>query len=135
MIIVTAESIAGHRIVRTLGLVRGNTIRARHVGKDILAAFRNIVGGEISEYTKMLELEEVGLTFEPSAIEAIAFKTLNRGTGARGLRAVIEELMRDLLFEIPSRGDVREVVITKESVEEKIAPLLVLHPEMEKKEA
>ena len=54
MIIVTAESIAGHRIVRTLGLVRGNTIRARHVGKDILAAFRNIVGGEISEYTKMM---------------------------------------------------------------------------------
>jgi ATP-dependent Clp protease ATP-binding subunit ClpX len=89
----------------------------------------------IKQYTKMLELEEVGLTFEPSAIEAIAFKTLNRGTGARGLRAVIEELMRDLLFEIPSRGDVREVVITKESVEEKIAPLLVLHPEMEKKEA
>jgi ATP-dependent Clp protease ATP-binding subunit ClpX len=89
----------------------------------------------IKQYTKMLELEEVGLTFEPSAIEAIAFKTLNRGTGARGLRAVIEELMRDLLFEIPSRGDVREVVITKESVEEKISPLLVLHPEMEKKEA
>ncbi len=54
MIIVTTESIAGHRIVRTLGLVRGNTIRARHVGKDILAAFRNIVGGEISEYTKMM---------------------------------------------------------------------------------
>jgi len=54
MIIVTTESIAGHRIIRTLGLVRGNTIRARHVGKDILAAFRNIVGGEISEYTKMM---------------------------------------------------------------------------------
>ncbi len=54
MIIVTTESIAGHRVVRTLGLVRGNTIRARHVGKDILAAFRNIVGGEISEYTKMM---------------------------------------------------------------------------------
>lgn len=54
MIIVTAESIAGHRIVRTLGLVRGNTIRARHVGKDIMAAFRNLVGGEVSEYTKMM---------------------------------------------------------------------------------
>ena len=54
MIIVTAETIAGHSIVRTLGLVRGNTIRARHVGKDIMAAFRNIVGGEVSEYTKMM---------------------------------------------------------------------------------
>jgi uncharacterized protein YbjQ (UPF0145 family) len=54
MIVATSETIAGMRIVRTLGLVRGNTIRARHVGKDILAAFRNLVGGEIAEYTKML---------------------------------------------------------------------------------
>ena len=83
----------------------------------------------------MLELEDVGLTFEPAAIEAIAAKTLNRGTGARGLRAVIEELMRNILFEIPSRTDVREVVITTESVEDKVPPLLVLHPEVEKKEA
>lgn len=54
MLIVTSETIAGHRIVRTLGLVRGNTIRARHVGKDILAGLRNIVGGEIHEYTKLM---------------------------------------------------------------------------------
>ena len=54
MIIVTSENIAGHTICRTLGLVRGNTIRARHVGKDIMAAFRNLVGGEVSEYTKMM---------------------------------------------------------------------------------
>ena len=54
MIIVTAHDIAGKKIVRNLGLVRGNTIRARHIGKDILAGFRNIVGGEVSEYTKML---------------------------------------------------------------------------------
>jgi len=54
MIVSTSERIAGHRVVRTLGLVRGNTIRARHVGRDITAAFRNIVGGEIAEYTKLL---------------------------------------------------------------------------------
>jgi len=89
----------------------------------------------IKQYTKMLELEDVGLTFEPAAVEAIASKTLNRGTGARGLRAVIEELMRGTLFEIPSRADVREVVITTESVEGKVPPLLVLRPEVEKKEA
>ncbi len=89
----------------------------------------------IKQYTKMLELEDVGLTFEPAAVEAIASKTLNRGTGARGLRAVIEELMRGTLFEIPSRADVREVVITTESVEGKVPPLLVLHPAIEKKEA
>jgi len=89
----------------------------------------------IKQYTKMLELEEVGLTFEPDAVRAIAARTLKRGTGARGLRSVIEDIMRDLLFEIPSRHDVREVVVTTESVEEKIPPLLVLRPEVERKEA
>jgi uncharacterized protein YbjQ (UPF0145 family) len=54
MIVATSEVISGHRIVRTLGLVRGNTIRARHLGKDIKAAFRNVVGGEVAEYTKLL---------------------------------------------------------------------------------
>jgi uncharacterized protein YbjQ (UPF0145 family) len=54
MIVCTSNQIAGKRIVKTLGLVRGNTIRSRHLGRDILAAFRNMVGGEIAEYTKML---------------------------------------------------------------------------------
>ena len=54
MIISTADTIPGVRIVRVLGLARGNTIRTRHIGKDILAAFKNMVGGEVEEYTKML---------------------------------------------------------------------------------
>jgi uncharacterized protein YbjQ (UPF0145 family) len=54
MIIVTSENIAGKRIVKTLGLVRGNTVRARHIGKDILAGLRNIVGGEVHEYAKLV---------------------------------------------------------------------------------
>lgn len=54
MILSTSPTIAGHRIVRTIGIVRGNTIRARHLGKDILAAFKNMVGGEIEEYTKLM---------------------------------------------------------------------------------
>ena len=54
MIVVTSSEVSGRRVIRTLGLVRGNTIRARHIGKDILAGLRNLVGGEISEYTKML---------------------------------------------------------------------------------
>jgi uncharacterized protein YbjQ (UPF0145 family) len=54
MIVVTTPEIAGRRIERVLGLVRGNTIRARHLGHDIQAAFRNMAGGEIREYTKML---------------------------------------------------------------------------------
>ena len=54
MIVVSDDKISGMRVVRTLGLVRGNTIRARHLGKDILAFMRNLVGGEVSEYTKMM---------------------------------------------------------------------------------
>jgi uncharacterized protein YbjQ (UPF0145 family) len=54
MIVVTDNRIAGKHVVRTLGIVRGNTIRARHLGKDVLAVMRNIVGGEVSEYTKMM---------------------------------------------------------------------------------
>ena len=54
MIIATTESIAGKRITQTLGVVRGNTIRARHIGKDILAVFRHVIGGEITDYTKLL---------------------------------------------------------------------------------
>ena len=54
MIITPAATIAGSRIVETLGLVRGNTIRARNVGKDIVAVIKNLVGGEIEEYTKMM---------------------------------------------------------------------------------
>lgn len=54
MMIVTTEEIPGKSIKKTLGLVRGNTIRARHVGRDISAALKNIVGGEITDYTKMM---------------------------------------------------------------------------------
>ena len=54
MIVTTTYTVAGKRITRTLGLVKGNTIRARHLGKDITAAFKNITGGEIREYTKLL---------------------------------------------------------------------------------
>lgn len=54
MTLVTSSSVAGKRVVRTLGLVRGNTIRARHIGRDIMAGLRNLVGGEVSEYTKLM---------------------------------------------------------------------------------
>ncbi len=54
MLITTQDYLADYEITETLGMVKGNTIRARHVGKDILAGLRTIVGGEITEYTKML---------------------------------------------------------------------------------
>ena len=54
MLLTTQDKFSDYEIVETLGLVKGNTVRARHAGKDILAGFRNIVGGEIEEYTKLL---------------------------------------------------------------------------------
>ena len=89
----------------------------------------------VKQYKKMFELEGIGLIFDHEAIEAIAKKTTELKTGARGLRSIIEGIMRDVMFEIPSRNDVREVVVTVESVEHGVAPLLVLHPEEEKLKA
>ena len=54
MIVVSNSNIPGKKIVKTFGIVKGNTIRARHIGKDILAVFKNLVGGEIHEYTKLM---------------------------------------------------------------------------------
>jgi uncharacterized protein YbjQ (UPF0145 family) len=99
MITVTSDSIPGKRIVKTFGLVRGNTIRARHVGRDIVAGLRNLVGGEIMEYTKLMaesreqainrmkqEAERlganavVGLRFTTSVIMGGAAELLSYGT-------------------------------------------------------
>jgi uncharacterized protein YbjQ (UPF0145 family) len=54
MIITTAEHIEGRAVVKTIGLVKGNTIRARHIGRDVIALVKNVVGGEISDYTQMM---------------------------------------------------------------------------------
>ena len=89
----------------------------------------------VKQYKKMFELEGIGLTFDREAITAIAKRTMERKTGARGLRSIIEGIMRDVMFEIPSRNDVREVVVTPESVEHGVAPLLVLDVEEEKLKA
>jgi ATP-dependent Clp protease ATP-binding subunit ClpX len=90
----------------------------------------------LKQYKKMLSMENVGLTFDPGGVRAILRKALERGTGARGLRAVIEEVMRDIMFDIPSRSDIREVVVTPETITERIPPLLILSPgPKQKKEA
>ena len=83
----------------------------------------------VKQYEKMFELDGIGLIFDPEAIHAIAKKTLERSTGARGLRSIIEAVMRDIMFELPSRSDVREVVITRECIESGAQPLLVLDAE------
>ena len=87
------------------------------------------------QYTKLFDLEEVKLTFEATALRAIAGKALKRGTGARGLRAILEELLTDVMFDLPTREDVVEVKITESSVLNGTAPLLELAPSKRKKEA
>jgi len=89
----------------------------------------------VKQYQKMFELEGVGLTFDPKALSAVASKTIDRGTGARGLRAVLEEVMLEIMFTLPSRDDIREVVITRETIEEGTEPLLILEPETQRREA
>ena len=100
MIITTAEKIEGKNISRTIGLVKGSTIRARHVGRDIMAGLRSIVGGEIIDYTKMMAesreqalqrvIEDaeaqganaiVGLRFTTSMVMQNASEILAYGTG------------------------------------------------------
>jgi uncharacterized protein YbjQ (UPF0145 family) len=99
MLLSTYDAIEGKKIVKHLGLVKGNTIRARHIGRDIMAGLRNIVGGEISDYTKMMgESREqaidrmvedaqtlganavVGMRFATSMVMASAAEILAYGT-------------------------------------------------------
>jgi ATP-dependent Clp protease ATP-binding subunit ClpX len=87
------------------------------------------------QYAKLFELEEVKLTFEDSALRAIAQKALKRGTGARGLRAILEELLTEVMFDLPTREDVEEVKVTESAVLNGTAPLLEIAPQRKKKEA
>jgi ATP-dependent Clp protease ATP-binding subunit ClpX len=87
------------------------------------------------QYTKLFELEEVKISFEETALRAVAQKALKRGTGARGLRAILEEILMDVMFELPSREDVVEVKVTEPCVTQGTPPLLEISPKRQKKEA
>jgi ATP-dependent Clp protease ATP-binding subunit ClpX len=88
------------------------------------------------QYRKLLEMEDVELVFEPAALEAIADLAIKRKTGARGLRSILERIMRGTMYEVPSLDDVRQVVITRESVEKQTEPEMVLgEPPLDIKEA
>jgi ATP-dependent Clp protease ATP-binding subunit ClpX len=79
----------------------------------------------IKQYQKLFELDGVELEFSPEALEEIAELALLRGTGARGLRAILEEVLLNVMYEVPSRTDVAKVVITGEVVRERVNPTLV----------
>ena len=96
MIVTTTDTLPDKKIATTLGLVRGNTIRARHLGKDIFAAFKNIVGGEISEYTKLMaesreqaldRLREEATTLGADAVVGVRFTASMISQGAAEILA------------------------------------------------
>jgi uncharacterized protein YbjQ (UPF0145 family) len=96
MLMATTDTIPGKTITQCLGLVRGNTIRGRHVGKDILAALRNLVGGEITEYTKLLgesreqaldRMTEEAKKLGANAIVGVRFSTAEVATHAAEILA------------------------------------------------
>ena len=82
----------------------------------------------VKQYKKMFEIEGVALEFEKDALKAIAEKALQNGTGARGLRGIIENIMTDIMFDIPSEEGVSKVIITKDVVEQLEAPVVETQP-------
>ncbi|WP_307309348.1 ATP-dependent protease ATP-binding subunit ClpX [Neobacillus driksii] len=80
----------------------------------------------VKQYQKMLEIDEVELEFEEGALSEIAKKAIERKTGARGLRSIIEGIMLDVMFDLPSRDDIQKCIITKETVIDNSVPKLVL---------
>jgi ATP-dependent Clp protease ATP-binding subunit ClpX len=87
----------------------------------------------VKQYQKLLEMDNVHLEFESDALVAIASEAIKRNTGARGLRAIIESIMLDVMFDVPSRTDVNHCLITKDVVQNKIMPTLTLAKTAEKK--
>jgi ATP-dependent Clp protease ATP-binding subunit ClpX len=79
----------------------------------------------VKQYTRLFEMDGVELEFEEDALDAIADQAIHRGTGARGLRAIMEEVLLPVMYDIPSRDDVAKVVVTKETVQDNVLPTIV----------
>ncbi len=86
----------------------------------------------VKQYQKLLKIDNVELEFEPEALETIVDKAIERKTGARGLRSIIEEIMRDIMFDIPSNPNIEKCIITKDTVINKQQPKLVINANKEK---
>ena len=79
----------------------------------------------VKQYTRLFEMDGVELEMTPEALDAIADQAIHRGTGARGLRAIMEEVLQPAMYDIPSRDDVAKVVVTKETVQDNVLPTIV----------
>ena len=79
----------------------------------------------VKQYKRMFEIDGVQLEFTPDALDAVAEQAMSRGTGARGLRAILEEVLLPVMFDVPSEDDIDKVVITREVVLDRITPTIV----------
>ena len=86
----------------------------------------------VKQYQKLFEIDGVELVFEQEALEAIVDKAIERKTGARGLRSIIEEIMRDIMFEIPSNPNIEKCIITKATVSDNAEPEIVINENKER---
>ena len=90
---------------------------------EILTKPKNAIA---KQYQKLLEMDDVELEFDDEALHEIAKKAIERKTGARGLRSIVESIMLDVMYDLPSRDDITKCIITKEAVTENKRPLLIL---------
>ena len=97
---------------------------------EILSAPKNAL---LKQYARLFEMEDVKLTFDNEALHAVAKKAIVRKTGARGLRSIMESVLLDTMYDLPSREDVEEVIINKEVIDSKADPVVIVKVEEPKR--
>ena len=106
-----------------------------HLDKDALVrVLTEPKNALLKQYQKMFQMDGVALSFDQSALEAIAEQAIARETGARGLRSILEETLGGVMFDLPSRDDVAEVVITRATVIDREDPTLLSHAMVAKRD-
>jgi ATP-dependent Clp protease ATP-binding subunit ClpX len=103
------------------------------VEEDLVRILTEPKNALVRQYRKFFEIDKVELEFLPEALTAIAKKAIARKTGARGLRSIIESVMMNVMFDIPSRSDVSKCIVTREVIEASSEPILILNDKKEKK--
>ena len=94
---------------------------------NILTLPRNAI---VKQYKKLFEMEGVELEFQEEALKLVVKKAMERGTGARGLRSIIEEVMLEIMYQLPSKKDIAKCIITKSSIEKNREPKYIFHEPM-----
>ncbi|MCB0319747.1 MAG: AAA family ATPase, partial [Bdellovibrionales bacterium] len=97
--------------------------------EDLMRVLTEPKNALVKQYTHLIELEGVNLSFGPNALEAIASQAIQRKTGARGLRSILETTMLNVMFDIPSENNIKEVIVTPESIGGEQDPVIVYHSE------